>query len=158
MFECFRLSVSYEKPTNLAHVRVSISEDTVDQLLRDGTFLGGGGGKAPIVERYSVAPAGLPRKMQRRLLRNVTLWGLQNRPSEERCDRFMREVRLMNSLEIVSSFQRRRFGTSGSWGWASRWWRSSKTTSMAHVLRGVPGSLHPEWLGRSRKIQAGTSS
>jgi hypothetical protein len=32
MFECFRRSVSYEKPTNLAHVRVSISEDTVEQV------------------------------------------------------------------------------------------------------------------------------
>ena len=45
MFECFRLSVSYEKPSNLAHVRVSISEDTVEQVLGDGAVLGDGGGE-----------------------------------------------------------------------------------------------------------------
>jgi hypothetical protein len=44
MFECFRLSVSYEKLTNLVHVRVSISDDTVEQVLGDGTFLADGGG------------------------------------------------------------------------------------------------------------------
>ena len=36
---------SYEKPTNLAHVRVSVSEDTVEQVLADGAVLGDGGGE-----------------------------------------------------------------------------------------------------------------
>jgi hypothetical protein len=46
----------------------------------------------------------LPRKMQRRLLRNFTLWGLWSRPTQERCDRFMREVRLIDNAEMHQLF------------------------------------------------------
>lgn len=46
----------------------------------------------------------LPRKVQRRLLRNFTLWGLWSRPTEERCDRFMGEVRLMDPGEMRQLF------------------------------------------------------
>jgi Methyltransferase domain len=46
----------------------------------------------------------LPRKVQRRLLRNFTLWGLWSRPTEERCDRFMREVRLVDPVEMRQLF------------------------------------------------------
>ncbi len=56
MFECFRLSVSYEKQTNLAHVRVSISEDTVEQVLADGAVLGDGGGEGTNCAALMCAP------------------------------------------------------------------------------------------------------
>ena len=58
LFECFRLNVSYEKPTNLAHVRVSISEDTVEQVLGDGAVLGDGGGEGTNCAALVCAPGG----------------------------------------------------------------------------------------------------
>jgi site-specific DNA recombinase len=56
MFECFRLSVSYEKPTNVAHVRVSISEDTVEQVLGNRAFLADGGGEGTNCAALVCAP------------------------------------------------------------------------------------------------------
>jgi hypothetical protein len=53
------LRVSYEKPTNLAHVRVSISEDTVEQVLEDGAFFRMAGERAPIVQQFCVPPGGI---------------------------------------------------------------------------------------------------
>jgi hypothetical protein len=58
MFECFRLRVSYEKSTNVAHVRVSISEDTVEQVLADGAVLGDGGGEGTNCAALLCAPGG----------------------------------------------------------------------------------------------------
>ncbi|MGH2654816.1 MAG: hypothetical protein ACRDHV_10780, partial [Actinomycetota bacterium] len=58
MFEYFRLRVSYEKSTNVAHVRVSISEDTVEQVLADGAVLGDGGGEGTNCAAPCVPPAG----------------------------------------------------------------------------------------------------
>jgi hypothetical protein len=46
----------------------------------------------------------LPRTLQRRLLRNFTVWGIRNRPPKERRDRFMREVRLLNTSEMRQLF------------------------------------------------------
>jgi hypothetical protein len=56
LFECFRLNVSYEKPTNLAHVRVSISEDTAEQVFGDGAVLGDGGGEGTNCAALVCAP------------------------------------------------------------------------------------------------------
>jgi hypothetical protein len=46
----------------------------------------------------------LPRGLQRRMLRNMTIWGLINRPSQQRCDEFMREIRLLNETEMQGLF------------------------------------------------------
>ena len=46
----------------------------------------------------------LPKSLQRRLLKNFTLWGLITRPSEEQCDAFMREVRLLDRQELNRLF------------------------------------------------------
>ena len=56
LFECFRLNVSYEKPTNLAHVRVSISEDTAEQVFGDGAVLGDGEGEGTNCAALVCAP------------------------------------------------------------------------------------------------------
>jgi hypothetical protein len=56
LFECFRLSVSYEKPTNVAHIRVSISEDTVEQVLGNRAFLADGGGEGTNCAALVCAP------------------------------------------------------------------------------------------------------
>jgi hypothetical protein len=56
MFECFRLSVRYKKPTNVAHIRVSISEDTVEQVLGNGAFLADGGGEGTNCAALVCAP------------------------------------------------------------------------------------------------------
>jgi hypothetical protein len=46
----------------------------------------------------------LPRGLQRRMLRNMTIWGLINRPSQQRCDEFMREIRLLDEDELRRLF------------------------------------------------------
>jgi hypothetical protein len=34
----------------------------------------------------------------------MTIWGLINRPSQQRCDEFMREIRLLNEGELQRLF------------------------------------------------------
>lgn len=46
----------------------------------------------------------LPRKLQRRMLRNMTIWGMINRPTQQRCDEFMREIHLLNETEMRRLF------------------------------------------------------
>lgn len=46
----------------------------------------------------------LPRRFQRRLLRNMTLWGLLTRPSEQRCDDFMQEIHLLDEYDLKGLF------------------------------------------------------
>ena len=46
----------------------------------------------------------LPKSWQRRLLRHFTLWGWLQRPSPERVDAFLREVRLLTYREMKELF------------------------------------------------------
>jgi hypothetical protein len=46
----------------------------------------------------------LPRNVQRRLLRNCSIWGLVVRPTAQQCDEFMNEVRLLSKAEMKVLF------------------------------------------------------
>jgi hypothetical protein len=46
----------------------------------------------------------LPKSLQRRLLRNFTIWGLVTRPTAQQCDNFLREVRLLDERELRQLF------------------------------------------------------
>jgi hypothetical protein len=46
----------------------------------------------------------LPKAMQKRLLRNFTVWGLVTRPTIHQCDNFLREVRLLDERELRQLF------------------------------------------------------
>jgi hypothetical protein len=45
-----------------------------------------------------------PHSLQRRLLRNFTIWGLVTRPSREDCGNFLSEVRLLDKVELEELF------------------------------------------------------
>ncbi len=44
------------------------------------------------------------RSVQRRFLRNFTIWGLVTRPTDQQCDKFLQEVRLLNESELRELF------------------------------------------------------
>jgi hypothetical protein len=46
----------------------------------------------------------LPRAVQRRLLRNFTVWGLITRPTDQQCESFLDEVRLLDEKEMREIF------------------------------------------------------
>ena len=46
----------------------------------------------------------LPKSLQRNLLRNFTVWGWLGRPSQDRVDEFLAEVRLINFNEMKQLF------------------------------------------------------
>lgn len=46
----------------------------------------------------------LPRSLQRYLLRYFTLWGWITRPTVQECERFLREVRLLDEYELQLLF------------------------------------------------------
>lgn len=46
----------------------------------------------------------LPRRVQRKLLRNFTVWGILVRPTPEGCDAFLRDIRLMTTRELRRLF------------------------------------------------------
>jgi hypothetical protein len=46
----------------------------------------------------------LPRELQRRLLRNFTVWGLMTRPSEQRCKSLMQEICLLDEQSLRRLF------------------------------------------------------
>jgi hypothetical protein len=46
----------------------------------------------------------LPKPVQRRLLRNFTVWGWVTRPEPQLCEAFLREVRLLDEGEMESLF------------------------------------------------------
>lgn len=46
----------------------------------------------------------LPRRIQRLLLRNFTVWGWITRPTSQYCESFMNEVRLLNSSDLQQLF------------------------------------------------------
>lgn len=46
----------------------------------------------------------LPRRIQRLLLRNFTVWGWITRPSSRYCESFMNEVRLLNRTDLQQLF------------------------------------------------------
>ncbi len=46
----------------------------------------------------------LPRAVQRKLLRNFTVWGVLVRPTPEGCDAFLRDIRLMTAGELRRLF------------------------------------------------------
>jgi len=46
----------------------------------------------------------LPKTMQKRLLRNFTIWGLVTRPTDQQCENFVREVRLLDERELRQLF------------------------------------------------------
>jgi len=62
--------------------------------------------KSFVVEPHLLTPFihYLPRKWQRRLLRNFSVWGLIIRPTQEQVDRFLDEVRLLTYKEMSELF------------------------------------------------------
>ena len=46
----------------------------------------------------------LPRKAQRRLLRNGSVWGLIVRPTAQQCDELLKEIRLLSKAEMKVLF------------------------------------------------------
>lgn len=48
----------------------------------------------------------LPKTIQRKLLRNFTVWGILVRPTPEGCDAFLRDIRLLNERELRQLFPR----------------------------------------------------
>ena len=46
----------------------------------------------------------LPRYMQKRLLRNFTIWGWITRPAPSAADSFLKEVRLLDKIEFQEVF------------------------------------------------------
>lgn len=58
------------------------------------------------VEPHLLAPFihWFPRSLQRRLIRNGTLWGLTKRPSPSQVEAFLNEVRLLNYREMQELF------------------------------------------------------
>jgi predicted SAM-dependent methyltransferase len=46
----------------------------------------------------------LPKRWQRPLLRNATVWGWLTRPSAEQCQQFLQEVRLLDEAELAALF------------------------------------------------------
>ena len=62
--------------------------------------------KSFFVEPHLVTPFihYLPKKVQRRFLRNFTIWGLYQRPSQKDVDQFLAEVRLLTYVEMQTLF------------------------------------------------------
>jgi hypothetical protein len=58
----------------------------------------------------------LPKSIQKKLLRNFTLWGWIARPSQDFCNHFLEEVRLLDSREMQSLFPRARIHKERFWG------------------------------------------
>jgi hypothetical protein len=58
------------------------------------------------IEPHLIAPIihWLPKKIQIRLFRNCTLWGLITRPTTEQCSELLKEVRLLTKRELISLF------------------------------------------------------
>ena len=58
------------------------------------------------VEPHLISPFihWLPRTWQRRLLRRCTVWGLIARPTQQACDDFLAEVRLLTAPEMEQLF------------------------------------------------------
>lgn len=59
----------------------------------------------------------LPKKNQRPLLRNFTVWGLITRPSQEYCDRVLAELRLLNREEMSELFPEAQIEVEKFLGW-----------------------------------------
>jgi ubiquinone/menaquinone biosynthesis C-methylase UbiE len=59
----------------------------------------------------------LPKKVQRHLLRNFTVWGWITRPSQEYCDRVLAEIRLLNREEMSKMFPEATIQKETFWGW-----------------------------------------
>lgn len=58
-----------------------------------------------------------PKKVQKPLLRNFTVWGLITRPSQEYCDRVLAELRLLNRQEMSKLFPEATIQRENFWGW-----------------------------------------
>ena len=46
----------------------------------------------------------LPKSVQKQLLRNFTMWGLVTRPTNQQCENFLQEVRLLDERELRQLF------------------------------------------------------
>jgi predicted SAM-dependent methyltransferase len=59
-----------------------------------------------IVEPHLITPFihWFPRHIQKRMLRNFTVWGLIARPTQQRCEEFLDEVRLLDKNEMQHLF------------------------------------------------------
>jgi SAM-dependent methyltransferase len=58
------------------------------------------------VEPHLITPVihWLPKQLQKRLLRNFTLWGLITRPTQQYCDSFVQEVELLDQKRLKALF------------------------------------------------------
>ncbi len=59
----------------------------------------------------------LPKKFQRPLMRNFTGWGIITRPSQEYCEKFLQELRLLNREEMKKLFPDSTIEQEKSLGW-----------------------------------------
>lgn len=59
-----------------------------------------------LVEPHLITPLVhyLPKLVQRRLLRNFTIWGLITRPTIQQCENFLQEVHLLGKRELKQLF------------------------------------------------------
>ncbi len=59
-----------------------------------------------IVEPHFITPFihWLPKNIQKKLVRNFTVWGLITRPTPEHCEKILAELRLLNQEEMVRLF------------------------------------------------------
>ncbi len=59
-----------------------------------------------LVEPHLITPFihWMPRRMQKLLLRNFTIWGLVTRPTRQACNEFMQEIRLLDDGDLTSLF------------------------------------------------------
>jgi len=62
--------------------------------------------KSFLIEPHLITPFihFLPEGLQRCLLKNFTIWGILTRPSKEKVDRFLKEVRLLTKSELKQLF------------------------------------------------------
>lgn len=59
----------------------------------------------------------LPKSLQRRLLRNFTVWGLVTRPTVWECENFLREIRLLGYKEFRRLFPKAEIRRERFLGW-----------------------------------------
>lgn len=58
------------------------------------------------IEPHLIAPFvhWFPHRVQLKLLRNFTIWGILTRPSREQCEEFLREVQLLSESDMAKLF------------------------------------------------------
>ncbi len=88
----------------------------------------------------------LPKHLQRRLLRNFTLWGIMGRPEPEDVDSALAEVRLMNRREVTELFPDAHL-------WTERVCGLAKSYTAFRLPQSLPQIAVPSALSTSAAVQ-----